>query len=113
MTKWILFFLMIFAVPVFAAPPESCIDIPATSTDQSASFSFKGCPIVFNFSTKIAYASFYGMPATITSTPVPAASDPTIPGAVGICVVPTTVVHVIMAGSDTGNLRICNYGGLQ
>ena len=107
---WVLLFV---AVAAYAASPESCVDKSVSSTDSTATFGFKGCPLVFNMSDKLAYASFYGDAATTSSTPVPARSSATQPGVVGVCVIPTSVVHVIMNGADTGTVRVCNYGGAQ
>lgn len=114
MKRFLLLLLLLVAVPVFAAPPEGCTDISASSTDHAATFTFNGCPLVFNLSTKQAYVSFYGTAATSSMTPVaPSSISGVVGGAAGICVVQTKVVHVIMAGSDTGTVRVCNYGGTQ
>lgn len=106
MLKQLLLALLLIASPALAASPEQCIDKSASSTDSNATFTFLGCPLVFNRSAdKTAYVTFYGDAATTSSTPVG-------PGAVvGVCVKQTKVVHVIMAGSDTGTVRVCNYGG--
>lgn len=97
--------LLVMAAPALAASPELCIDKSASSTDSAATFTFAGCPLVFGDATKKAYVTFYGDAATTSSTPVAAGA------VVGVCVRQTKVVHVIMAGSDTGTVRVCNYGG--
>lgn len=112
LTRVVLLALLAFATPVFAASPELCQDVSASSTDQAATFTFPGCPLVFNLSTKQAYVTFYGDAATTSSTPVAASGTAGTPGGVvGVCVRQTKVVHVRMAGSDTGTVRVCNYGG--
>jgi hypothetical protein len=105
MFKRLLLALLLFGGPAFAASPELCQDIAANSTDKVASFSFAGCPLVFGDASKKAYTTFYGDAATTSSTPVAAGA------VVGVCVKQTKVVHVIMSGSDTGTVRVCNYGG--
>lgn len=103
--KLILVGWLLAALPALAASPELCIDKSASSTDSAATFSFSGCPVVFNRSDKTAYVTFYGDVATTSSSPVVAG------GTFGVCVIKTKVVHVVMSGSDTGTVRVCNYGG--